>query len=194
MQQIAYWSKPDNHTSRVYAHLSSLVDDCLVKRHDALQPHIFSLTRDAYRIIKKQPPLGSRQESWSVLTHRCHANSAEILLQKHYPGFKFLPKKELYAMGLNPAIAEHCGRNNDSLIYTIIDDYHMQSSRLARVQGRAHRPKTAFFDLSKTIPTWAQIASTFVCAATDSTQYQAHKQFIKTNRLNFSLLKLESIW
>ncbi len=192
--QVAYWSSPDRHHSRTYALLASLINLKLVKRHDVLQPHIFSLSREGFRVIGESPPQGSRQESWSVLTHQCHSNEAEIRLREHYEDFEFLPNTTLYGMGLNPAIGEHCGKSGEHLIYVLLDDYHMQSERLMRVRSRAHKPKPTYFDLSQPIPNWSSIASIFVCAITSESQYQIHKAYLKQHKLDFAMLKIEPLW
>ena len=192
--QVAYWSSPERHHSRTYALLTSLIDMGLVKRHDVLQPHIFSLSREGFRVIGEPPPQGSRQESWSVLTQQCHANEAEIRLRHHYEDFEFLPNSDLYRMGLNPAIAEHGGKSDDHLIYVLVDDYNMQSERLSRVKYRSHKPKLSYFDLSKPIPNWSSIASLFICAITSETQYELHKAYLIKHKLEIALLKIEALW
>ncbi len=194
VQQIALWSDAGRHQSRTYALLSALSKDELINCHNALQPYIYSLTREGYRVIGKLPPAGSRQESWSVLTHQCHANEAEIKLQEHFPGFQFLPKPVLYKMGLNPAIAEHCGVSQEQRIYVLVDDYLMQSNRLLRVKTRSHRPKKGFFDFTKPIPTWSAVASKFICVTTLDSQYALHKKFLQVNRLDFSMMKIGPLW
>ncbi len=194
MPQVAFWCDADRHQSRTYALLSTLTKDQLIERHDALQPYIYSLTREGYRVIGKKPPAGSRQISWSVLTHQCHANEAEIKLREHFPGFQFLPKTLLYKAGLNPAIAEHCGVSEDQRIYVLVDDYLMQSNRLLRVMTRAHRPKKGFFDFSKPVPVWSDVATKFICATTLDSQYVQHKKFLQVHKLNFSMMKIGPLW
>lgn len=192
--QVSYWSK-GRHVSRSYAALEWLELSGHVKRHSALKPHIFSLTREGYRASGSKPPSGSRLESWSVLTHRCHRNTAEIRLREHYDDFTFLSRGEMYSKGVNPAFGEHLGFTGDRLFLMLLDDYYMDSTRISHVLKRVHRPNKYYFDVKKhQVPNWSDVATDFVVAATDEEQYLAHKKYIQKYTLDVKLLKIEGLW
>jgi len=192
--QVAYWSE-GRHISRSYAALESLELLGYVKRHKAIKPHIFSLTREGCRVSGSKPPSGSRLESWSVMTHRCHRNAAEIRLREHFENFQFLSRQQMYVRGVNPAFGEHLGVEGKRVFFVLLDDYYMNSTRISHAMSRTHRPNKFYFDVKKyNVPTWSDISTDFIVASTDEDQYEMHKKFIKKNNIKTALLKIEGLW
>lgn len=194
VSQLQYWSE-GRHISRSYAAIDELVKLGYVKIHKAIKPYIFSLTREGFRIAGAKPPGGSRQESWSVLTHRCHRNEAEMRLRTHFADFQFLSRQEMYRLGVNPAFGEHLGITEGRMFFVLLDDYHMDPSRISHAIERAHRPNTDYFDIAlKRVPTWGDIAEKVIIAVSDDDQYSMHKRYIQKHELAVALLKIEALW
>ncbi len=193
--QLVYW-QGDRGKSWVYEQLASLEQSRLVIRHKPMQPHVFELTRRGYRLAGAKAPMGSRVKSWSVMSHRCHRNSAEIRLREHYPTFQFLPRSALYRYGVNPGHGEHFGVADDVRIFMLLDDYFFDSSRIGHAWNRTHVPHRAHFDRNSRVHKWSEMATLYVIAATDPQQYNEHKQYIAKHALEdtTAMLKLEAIW
>jgi len=202
VHQISYWSD-GRHISRSYDALNSLESLGYIKKHTAMKPYIFSLTREGFRISGTKLPNGSRIESWSVMTHRCHRNEVEIRMRENFDNFLFLSRTEMYKKGVNPGFGEHLGVAENRSFLVLLDDYYMESTRISHAYKRPHKPNKYHFDVTITenvVPRWSDIITDYVVSASDDDQYQLHKNYISIynkkykNNLNIMLLKIEALW
>lgn len=193
--QVAYWLS-DRSQSAIYELLSSLEQSGFIVRHKAIQPHIFALTRKGYRLTNAKAPAGSRVESWSVMTHRCHRNLAEIRLREHYQDFQFSTRLDCYRYGLNPGHGEHFGViEPGQFIFMLLDDYLFESTRISHAWNRTHAPHRIHFERENRVHKWSELATHYVIAVTDAVQYDAHMAYVQKYQLeNTAMLKLEAIW
>jgi len=193
--QVAYWVS-ERSKSSIYELLTSLEQSGFILRHKAIQPHIFALTRKGYRITNATAPAGSRVESWSVMTHRCHRNLAEIRLREHYDTFQFSSRMDLYRYGFNPGHGEHLGIVDKSTrIFMLLDDYLFDSSRISHAWDRTHTPNRVHFERDKRVHKWSELATHYVIAVTDAAQYEIHKSYIHKHQIpQAAMLKVEAIW
>jgi len=192
--QLAYWHK-DCHESRIYDHLNQLIKLDLVEVYKAKKPYIYSPTRNGFRAGGLTPPRGSRNYTWSVMTHRVHLNESEIKLRKHYPEFKFLPRKNTIKYGVNPSFCEHYGMGNGKRIMMLLDDYLMDSKKIKQTLERDHKPDPRFFDIKKSkINKWPEISDIYVVGSIDEQQYENHKAFIMKHKIEAKLLKVPTFW
>lgn len=194
MEHIQYWAGDNRHPSRVYEMVNVLVDAGLIEKNKTMQPYIYSLTRQGYRFANLKAPTGSRYRSWSAITHRCYANTAEIRLRSRYPQFQWLSHPAIQSLGLFPAFGEHFGRDGNNTVFCLVDDYNMDSSRISHALTRNHKPSKRFFDFSYAIPKWPDVASLVAVATISESQADAHKDYMKKHGIKAAMIRLEQLW
>jgi len=160
------------------------------------RPHIISATSAGLRAAGLAPLPKRHFVSWSVMAHHCHRNAAEIRLREHFTEFEFQSRQTLYAMGLSPAHGEHYGQDGSGAsALVLLDDYLMQSDRIAHAWARPHTPNTRYYDLaSGCIRRWRDVTQRYILAVTDRVQYENHKTYIRKHRLETALLYVEGLW
>ncbi|KAF0190498.1 MAG: hypothetical protein FD165_2666 [Gammaproteobacteria bacterium] len=195
LDQLTYWVEVQRPA--VTKTLQRLLEQGFVEVERGYRPHIYQATTSGIRAADGVPPGGNRYYSFPVMAHQCHCNAAEIRLRKHYAGFTFLGRHEVYKLGLSPAIGEHFGRGDDGIgTFVLLDDYLMQPQRITHSWQRPHTPNTRYFDLDQgKVRRWSEVASRFVVAATDRYQYERHKSYVvKIPDNRPALLFVEGLW
>lgn len=174
-RQLERWGTPQYAVSRTVARLEAagLVD---VMRDRT--PNVISITYKGALAAERPLPSGKRHTSWRVVAHRCHRNEAELLLREHYPRFTFWSRRRAYALGLNPAIAEHGADCEDGRRYLVLlDDYLMEPSRIAHCWTRPNAPNPRYFHETRS-QYWRDHVDRLIVVSTDERQTARHRVFL----------------
>ena len=188
---LAYWCDVVRVT--IDRRLERLLTLGLVKAEKTSRPFIFFLTSAGAVMTGRPPASGGHQASWSVMAHACHAVELEIQLHQDR-GFRLLDRMHLLRQGFNPAHGEHAGvdRTRQST-FVLLDDYGMQSDRIAHVWQRRHTPNNKYWP-DPTGRVWGEVVHRYVVATTDPVQAQKHRAFIEDRGVVADVVDIKALW
>lgn len=189
--QLALWCGVQQ--SSLSDALNSLSAMRLVETGADTKPAIWRLTHAGGARLRVPMPSGRRHSSWSVMQNAVHRNAAEILLAQEHPGFHFLTRLQLYKKGFNPSHGEYAGVDEKGTTWLVlVDDYMMESGRIAHHWTRIHRPPRKYWpDVGRQ---WLTIANRYTVYTTSVEHQQRHEDFIRTTTLPVDVHYLKPLW
>jgi len=193
-EQLAYWCKTPSVT--IFKHLATLEEARLVAAHRHRRPAIWKIKPLAAALMLTSRPSGGRQSSLSVMTHACHTNEVEIMLNKDpdSKGFRFMEQTELFKRGLNPAHGEHVGVDDAKKAYLVLlDDYTMKPERIGHAFARAHHPPRQLFSGNRNLK-YSQIVNYYIVATTDEFRAAQHATWIKRHEIPARVITIKPLW
>lgn len=192
VDQLQYWSHFSDRQLR--KSLISLEAQGFVTAEKMVKPYVWRLGHFGARIMEASMPSGKRPSSWSVTSHACHLNRVEIFLREDFSNFKFLSKKELFPLGLNPSFGEHGGWvGQEEMLLLLLDDHRMPSYRISRTLLREHKRNRKYCALYRAV-NWAHKLKKFVIVTTERSQEKKHARWIKRHKIEADLVYLPPIW
>lgn len=193
--QLAYFCKAKPIT--VFTRLVVLEGGGLISADKHHRPNIWTIKRLAAKIMHQPMPAGRRRASWSVMSHACHVNEVEILLDrsKDSKGFRIISDRRiLWGRGLNPGHGEHGGIDEAKTAYLVlIDDYSMPPERIAHSWEREHHPPRKFFSGNRAL-SWSKIVNRFIVATTDDLRAEQHAIWIERHKIPASVITIKPLW
>jgi len=165
----------------------------LIETGAMTKPAVWRLTHAGGARMRSPMPSGRRHSSWSVMQNAVHRNAAEILLAQDHPGFHFLTRLQLYKKGFNPSHGEYAGIDDKGTTWLVlIDDFMMESKRIAHHWTRMHRPPRKYWpDVGRR---WSNIANKYMVFTTSSEHQERHDDFVNTTTLPVDVYYLKPLW
>jgi len=191
---LAFWC--DVHVSTILRRLRVLQKAGMIVANENREPMIWSIKNLAAKLMLISPPSGGRRASWSAMSHACHANEVEIMLNtaKDSKGFCFINKIKLLERGLHPGFGEHGGRDDANKDYLIlVDDYMMKPERIGHTWTRIHHPPRKFFDGNRQL-SWSKIVNHFIVATTDEFRAEQHAAWIERHEIPARVITIKPLW
>jgi len=192
MDQLVYWVQIKQPA--MSKTLRQLCDGGQVSVDRALRPHIYSLTNVGRRAIASKAPK-KIVRSAAVMRHICHRNQSEMMLRQRYERMTFQSRTAWFKYGLNPAHGEHGAKDVDGYTLVLLDDYLMDSSRIAHSWTRPHAANDRYWSHPQ-IRHWRDVVNRFVVVSTDEGQCERHQGYIEKKGLDDSVrvLHVEPLW
>ncbi|MHB8453228.1 MAG: hypothetical protein ACYDDO_00755 [Acidiferrobacterales bacterium] len=190
--QLAYWCKVQRPTISRAA--SELFELGLVETNWQTRPAIWYLSHAGAAMINVVLPAGRRRLSWSIMSHACHRNAVEIALHDHYGEFRFLPRRVLLKQGFNPTHGEHAGIDaTGKSWFVLVDDYLMNSRRIARAWRRRHTPELKYWP-DATGRAWCEVMHRYIVACTDPIQAATHRVWLADCDIPADVIDIPALW
>jgi hypothetical protein len=194
-EQLSYWC--GRHPARVSHRLLNLQKLGLVSSEEYNRPTIWTVKPRAAALMQTTLPSGKRHSSWSAMSHACHRNEVEMLLnaKEESAGFRFLLELPFFwKRGLNPAFGEHSGEDKEKRAYLVLlDDYLMKPDRIGRTWERAHHPPRKYFSGNRAW-SWSKIVNHFIVATTDEFRAERHMAWTLRHSVPAQVITIKSLW
>lgn len=190
-EQLAMWCAVTYQTARVI--VRDLNAGGLVEPGADTRPQVWQLTLAGAARLRVPMPSGRRHSSWAVMQNAVHRNAVEILLSQEFPGFRFLTRLQLYKKGFNPSHGEYAAVDDQGATsLVLIDDYLMESRRIAHHWTRLHRPPRKYWP--EVGRQWFNIANRFLVFTTSAAHQKRHVEFVQTTTLPVDVHYLKPLW
>jgi hypothetical protein len=190
-EQLAAWCEV--HPATVSRRLQKLATLDLVAVERQTVPAIWALALARVALPNRA---GRRRPSvsWSVMSHACHANEAELALRCRHPGFRLLDRLTLLRHGFNPAHGEHAGVDTArAAFFVLLDDYRMPCERIEHAWTRRHAPHRGHFP-DATGRAWRDAVHYFYVVTTDPAREALHRAYLAQHGLPAEVLSVKALW
>lgn len=123
-----------------YKELANLISYGLVEKNDGAEPTAYTLTSKGYMLLD----IGKPQHFMSsqAIHQWLMRSQVELQIREKNDSANFISRKESWALGFYPAIAEHLLRfelkGKSELAVVVIDDYLMAENRIKHLLWRNH--------------------------------------------------------
>ena len=115
-------------------------------------------------------------------------------MTKKYSGFQFLPREALFKRGFHPAFGEHVAIDAAGTAWLVLlDDYFMNSERIARIWTRRHTPNMKYWP-DFTGRRWCDTVNRFLVVSTDDLHAERHRKWIKKSIFPAEVMYMSALW